>query len=876
MGHYYQRRPGKKLRATLRASVSTLAVTAAAANTVVATGQVVANAQGAHAATTSAIGSCPWMNTALPASERANLMIAAMTLPEKLMWLNEQNSYAFPTDFPQFCIPNPDLKYTNGATGEEGNGSGVTAYPDSMAVAATFDPMLAEQEGSERAEEAWLKGTNVILAPIVNLVRTPLWGRGYSTFGEDPYLSGVMGAAEINGIQGNPTFPVMAVVKHWDAYNQEYGRLNMNVTVSDSVLHELYQLPFEMAVRDANPGGVMCAFPMVNGQYACQNPSLNDVLKAQDGFTGWVVSDFFADHSTAGPMNAGMDVELNVPRYYSVPNLEAALSSGQITMSQVNEAVYRYLYSIFRLGLWKVQLPSTPADKVSTPQSVATAAQIGAEGTVLLKNELLTATAGTIVPLTGTAETTLPFRGAARTILPLRGTGKTIAVIGPTASGSASNGLSALNACAGNAISFGDQAPRQVIDCSGVVSALQAIQARAAQAGDTVVYNNGSDPASAAELAAKANYAIVFGYYGEGEGSDRSNLSLDANGDALIEAVAAANPETIVVLNTGGPVLMPWLNQVAAVLENWYGGQAMGDVLAGILWGDINPSGKLPVTFPASMSQLPTAGSTAQYPGVTDASGVLQTDYSEGLEIGYRWYLAQGLRPLFPFGYGLSYTRFRERIIGVQTDPAGGVNVRVMVQNTGNITGSQVVELYLQDPAAAGEPSRQLEGFQRVSLRPHQATMVNMHLTPWQFATWDNSAQDWQVVNGLYEVQLGTSASDIVDERGVYLSGCMISASATAAECSPNFNRLIGRGNGWYFDSYNPAAQASEYSAKINWSDGSTSTAGVHSAGVGLFAVDPVPGGGNRSNRVPEPVTITDNIFSDSVQLSYGPTLKRR
>src|SRR5579875_707105 len=363
MGRHCQGAQGKKWEGVLRASVTVLTVIATAASSTVATSPAVAKAQGLGAGLAGTTLSCPRMNEGLPASERASLMLASMTLPEKLMWLNEQNSYALPTDFPQFCLPNPDLKYTNGATGEEGNGSGGTAYPDSMAMASTFDPLLAEQEGSERAEEAWLKGTNVILGPIVNLVRTPLWGRAYSTFGEDPYLSGVMGAAEINGMQGNPSFPVMSVVKHWDAYNQEYGRQNMNVTVSDSVLHELYQLPFEMAVRDANPGGVMCAFPMVNDEYTCQNPSLNDVLKAQDGFTGWVVSDFFADHSTAGPMNAGMDVELNVPRYYSVPNLEAALSSGQITMSQVNEAVYRYLYSIFRLGLWKVQLPSTPADK---------------------------------------------------------------------------------------------------------------------------------------------------------------------------------------------------------------------------------------------------------------------------------------------------------------------------------------------------------------------------------------------------------------------------------------------------------------------------------------------------------------------------------
>ena len=660
-----------------------------------------------------------------------------MTLPKTMMWLNEKNAYAFPADYPQFCLPNPDLKYTNGSTGVEGNGSGVTAYPAPITLAAAWDPQLAYVKGQQQAAEAFGKGTNVILGPDVNIARLPNGGRDYESFGEDPYLDGQIAAAEVQGIQSAPGTPVVAVVKHFDANNAEGNNINarstMDSVVNDRTLHEIYQPPFAAAVTQGHAGGVMCAINQVNGQYACQNPTIETTdLRGQMGFKGFVVSDIFSVHSTVPALGAGTDQELFFPNQYSVPNLTAALNAGQITAAQIHTAAFRYLSTMFRLGIFDTQLPATPAAVVSTPGHVSTALRMAEEGSVLLKDQ--------------------------GNILPLSGSGKTIAVIGPTAA----KDVSAMNACAG-----GVGGPS--IDCSALVDPLTALEARAAQAGDTVVYDNGADPATAAAVAAKADYAIVFGYYAESEGNDHVGLNLDNKGDALISSVAAANPDTAVVLNTGSPVLMPWLSSVKAVLENWYGGQQMGPALAALLFGDANPSGKLPYTFPTSLSSTPTA-STAQYPGIVDSNGIYQMSYSEGLKVGYRWYTAQGVTPLFPFGYGLSYTSFQERLLGVEPD-GGGATVTVAVRNTGARAGAQVGEVYVKDPAASDEPSQQLKGFQRVTVPAGGTTVVRIHLNSRAFAVWDTPSQQWQVRSGTYQVMLGQDESHIIAQAPLYLRG---------------------------------------------------------------------------------------------------------
>jgi beta-glucosidase len=724
-----------------RLRAATLAIGAAAGAIAFTVAALPASAQPADgavlAASDGSSGACPWMNTHQPADVRANELLSAMSLPETMMWLNEQNSYAFPKDYPQFCLPDPDLKYTNGSTGAEGNGGGVTAFAAPITLAAAWNPQLAYVKGQQQAAEAFGKGTNVILGPDVNIARIPNGGRDYEGFGEDPYLDGQIAAAEIQGIQHSPGAPVVAVVKHYDANNAEgesiTARFSLDSVVDDRTLHEIYDPPFQASVGRGQAGGVMCAINQVNGLYSCQNPTIETTyLRDQMGFKGFVLSDIFAVHSTVPALDAGTDVELNVPNQYSVPNLEAALAAGTITARQIRTAAFRYLSELFRIGVFDTPLPATPAAVVSTPAHVATALQMSEQGSVLVKNQ-----------------------GG---ILPLSGTGKTIAVIGQTASATPTNGVSALNACG------------TAIDCSGLVDPLTAIQARAAQAGDTVVYNNGSDPAAAAAVAAKADYVIVFGYYAESEGHDHVGLNLDNGGDALISAVAAANPDTAVVLSTGGPVLMPWLSSVKAVLENWYGGQQMGPAIAALLWGDVNPSGKLPYTFPASLSQTPTS-SPAQYPGIKDSNGIYQQHYSEGLEVGYRWYTANNVTPLFPFGYGLSYTSFSEKIVGVQPDRQGGVTVSVAVRNTGPRAGAQVVQLYVQDPAASDEPSRQLKGFQRVTLPVGGWTVVRIRLNRSAFAVWDTARQQWKAYPGIYQIQLGQNESSIVSQVPFYLQG---------------------------------------------------------------------------------------------------------
>jgi len=729
----------------LRTASLVLGASAGAVTFVVAS--LPANAQpttpvGLTASATSTTGACPWMNAHQSADQRANELLNAMTLPETMMWLNEQNSYAFPKDYPQFCLPDPDLKYTNGSTGAEGDGSGVTAFPAPISLAAAGDPQLAYVKGQEQAAEAFGKGTNVILGPDVNIARIPNGGRDFEGFGEDPYLDGQIAAAEIQGIQHSPGAPVVAVVKHYDANNAEgetiFARTSLDSVVDDRTLHEIYDPPFQAAIGQGGAGGVMCAINQVNGQYSCQNKTTETTyLRDQMGFKGFVVSDIFAVHNTVAALDAGTDQELNVPNQYSVPNLEAALAAGTITEQQIRTAAFRYLSTMFRIGVFDTPLPATPAANVSTPAHVATALTMSEEGSVLLKNQ--------------------------GSILPLSGTGKTIAVIGQTASATPTDGISAMNACAG-----GVGGPE--IDCSALVDPLTAIQARAAQAGDTVVYNNGSDPAAAAAVAASANYAIVFGYYAESEGHDHVGLNLDNGGDALISAVAAANPNTAVVLNTGGPVLMPWLSSVKAVLENWYGGQEMGPAIAALLWGDVNPSGKLPYTFPTSLSETPTS-SPAQYPGIEDSNGIYQMDYSEGLEVGYRWYTANDVTPLFTFGYGLSYTTFSEKIVGVQPDGRGGVTVNVDVRNTGSRSGSQLVELYVKDPAASDEPSQQLKGFQRVTLPAGRSRVAQIHLSSTAFSVWDSASRQWEVRPGVYQIMLGQDESDIVSQVPLYLQG---------------------------------------------------------------------------------------------------------
>lgn len=694
---------------------------------------------------------CPWMDTTKSPEERAWLLLNASTLEQKMRWLVEQpandptrTSFPGGVTYPAQVACTPRIQYTDGPSSVvSGAGPGITAFPAQIGLAATWNLALAREKGAVYAWEAFYKQRNVVLAPGLASGRTPLSGRNNEYFGEDPLLSGLMAAANTRGIQEDtpPDVAVQANLKHYVANEQELDRQSSSSNMDERTLMQIYVLPWEIAIKEGDPGSVMCSFNQVNGIWACENGFIqNTILKEYIGFKGWIVSDFGSVHSTAQTIIGGLDQELNRPRFLTPTLLNAALAAGELTEADIDEAAFRVVSSHIKHGLFDVPRPTASLPDVSSPEHREIARRVVEEGAVLLKND---------------------------GVLPLSGTGKTIAVIGPTASSTPTGGVSAASVCS---------ATTPNVPCTPVAP-LDGITARAAQDGNTVVFDNGSDLAAAAATAAGADVAIVFGYYRAGEFSDRMNINLDGNGDALVAAVATANPNTIVVLQTGGPVLMPWINQVKGVLEVWWAGVEMGNAIASLLWGDVNPSGKLPQSFPVSAADLPTAGSTRQYPGIfSDGSTtrppgtneIRQVYYDEGLLVGYFWYDSQSIQPLFPFGHGLSYTTFQYSHMQVtprrvQSDKEIRVNFRVT--NTGSVAGTEVAQVYLSLPAGLGEPPKRLVGWERVTLQPGEHKNISIRIDPNSSAHplsyWDTGIHNWKTVPGNYTFMVGSSSRNL-------------------------------------------------------------------------------------------------------------------
>lgn len=711
-------------------------VTALAAG--IALAPVAAPASPAAAAQSPSPAGCPWMDTGKTAAQRARLLLDASSLGQKMRWLDEHaatqpartafDGVTYPAQLP--CTP--AITYTDGPDGVRGS-TGITAFPAPIALAATWNDRLARTKGTAQAEEAFDKGKAVVLAPGLSGGRTPLAGRTSEYLGEDPLLSGNLAAQGVRGLQkGNPDKPTMAVLKHYVGNEQETDRTLSSSNIDERTRKQIYDLPFEIAIRDARPGGVMCSYNQINGTYACENDLLKDVLKNALGFDGFVVSDFHAVHSTAPSLNAGLDQELNRPVYYSPANLTAAIDEGKISAAQVDRAAFRVVRAYIEAGLFDHPVPADPAADVSTAAHKAVSLDVATQGSVLLKNR--------------------------RRVLPLPARPLKIAVIGPTASNTATDGVSAATACASQFRGTPS------VDCPDPVAALDAITARAEADGGTVTFDNGRDPAAAAATARAADVAIVLGYYAEGEFADRPALNLDGNGDALISAVADANRNTVAVLQTGGPVVMPWENKVEAILETWYAGGQQGTAIARLLWGDDNPSGRLPMTFPKSQADLPTR-TPAQYPGTVDEAGIRQVDYSEGLKVGYRWYDSRRIRPLYPFGYGLSYTSYRYKHLRVIRRNAHTYDVAFNVSNTGARTGTETGQVYLTLPGRAGEPGKRLVGYAKVTLRPGQTRAVTVRLKvdgpAHPLSYWDSSTHSWTTPRGAYTLQVGGSSRDL-------------------------------------------------------------------------------------------------------------------
>lgn len=717
----------------------------------------------------------PWTNTSLSPDERASMVVARMTEAEELSlvrgWFGIRYSPANPPPFTgnrQFHdvvgssgyvpgIPRlgiPPLQESDASLGIANLGGMMrpgdvaTALPSSLLLGASFDPKLAYEGGAMIAQEAWRKGLNVLLGPGVDLIRDPRNGRNFEYLSEDPLLTGELAAPFIRGVQSQH---VIAVIKHYAMNDQETDRSSANAIIGEGAMRESDLLGFELAIEGGDPGAVMCSYNLVNGTYACENHHLLDeVLKGDWRYPGFVMSDWGAVHSLDAA-TVGLDQESAAmldarpfgaaPAPYFAEPLRKAIEDGTIPRSRLADMAHRILRSMFASGLVDHPAVKSPIDYEADGEVALREAQAGI---VLLKND--------------------------RHLLPLGPTSVHIAVIGGHAdSGVLSGGGSSQVFPAGGpgiSIPFGGANPmlaRLNVMIYDPSAPLQAISALAPKA--QVRFDTGDYLGQAAKLAKWADVAVVFATQWTSEGHDVPDLSLPNGQDELIRAVAAANPKTVVVLETGGPVTMPWLPQVAAVVESWYPGQRGGEAIADVLYGKVDPSGHLPVTFPTGVDQnprpvLPGSGAVdaADTMGLGRQAHEIDVDCAEGAAVGYRWFAEKHLTPLFPFGYGLSYTTFKYSSLRVE----GGRTLAISfnVSNAGDTAGAAVPQVYLM--SRAGQPLQRLIGFSRVALAPGQSQRVTLRVDPRLLADFDPAAHLWRVPAGRYTVALARSATDVV------------------------------------------------------------------------------------------------------------------
>jgi beta-glucosidase len=692
--------------------------------------------------------SLPWMNTSLSPEQRAALLVAAMTLDEKIEQI-AMNTGPNP-DLPG-CGPRrdsrhiegkprlaiPTIRMTNGPIGVSGGDCNpnppTTGLPTALAVAASWDPAAAFAWGDIAGMETRAIGHQVFLAPGVNMGRISTLGRNFEYLGEDPYLAGVMAVQQILAIQAHG---VQATAKHYVANEQETQRSTMDTIIDDRTLHELYLLPFEMLVKDAALVSTMCSYPRIGGVFSCENTALlTDVLRTRWGFKGYVMSDRGATKSTVPSIKAGLDLEFGSnPIWFTPTRINTALAANQITVADIDAMLLRRYATMFQLGQFDKPIEGfTPIDFQHNAQAARAMLE---QGCVLLKNEngMLPLNASQLRSIALIGPQT--FAGAAK--FPATGPGGFITV----------------------------NAPYSIPPLQGVHNVLSALGSTA-----TVTFSDGASVADAIALAASSDVAIVIVGDISLEGEDRANLSLPTidgvDQDALIAAVAAVNPRTIVVLKDGGPVLMPWLNRVPAVAEVWYPGQEDGNAVANLLFGISNFSGKLPITFPAKDRQA-ASSTVEQFPGVV-INGILTATYTERLQMGYRWFDAHAVEPLFPFGYGLSYTTFEFSKLEVTPKVFDGtypLQIQFSVANTGTRYGAEVPQVYLGLPTSLGEPPKRLVAFRKVWLNPSEETKVTILINPsatnHPLGYWDSAAQTWKVADGNYRVYVGNSAANIV------------------------------------------------------------------------------------------------------------------
>jgi beta-glucosidase len=727
----------------------------------------------------------PWMDRNLSPDQRADLVIRQMTLDEKIQLVHgggmgfggpggaaqqpsrSNGGAGWIPGIPRLGIP--DLNMADSAVGVT-RGARFSRYstllPSTVSLAATWDLKLAYLYGSVIGRELRDQGYNMSIGGGVNITREPRNGRNFEYQGEDPILAGRMVGQLMKAVQDQH---VIGDLKHYALNDQETGRNIGNVILDKRAMRETDLLAFEIGLRESGAGGVMCSYNKVNGDWACENSYLlNDVLKKSFGFKGWVLSDWGATHSTVKAAMAGLDQEMPGSTYFGEA-LKKAVQSGEVSMSRLDDMVHRILRTMFAVGV----IDDPPVPKVvDVFQGLNDAQRIAEAGTVLLKN------AGGQLPLNAAAI-------------------KSIAVIGSHAdAGVLSGGGSAqVDPPGGNAVPP-PPAPAGAAPGPGgglfmgrgpvwfPSSPLKAIRAKAPRA--KVEYNDGTDPAAAARLAKASEVVILFANQPSSEGRDLPSLALPDNQDALITAVAAANPRTIIVLETGGPVSMPWAGAVSAVLAAWYPGIRGGEAIASILFGDVNPSAKLPVTFAKGDADLPhptipgPPQAPAPAPGAPAAAGPgrgpgrggmapFDIPYTEGLKVGYKWFDAENKEPLFPFGYGLSYTTFAYS--GLKASSGKEVTVSFEVRNTGKRAGAEIAQVYVSLPPAAGEPPKRLVAWEKVQLNPGEAKTVSLTLDPLFLSVFNADKDSWQLAPGDYRVLVGGSSRSLPLTATVKLSG---------------------------------------------------------------------------------------------------------
>jgi beta-glucosidase len=714
----------------------------------------------------------PWMNRKLSPDKRADLVIKQMTLDEKIQLLHGmgwRGLFAPATSGPAVrslggagFIPGiprlgiPDLQMSDAAVGVARGAQRSrysTALPSTEAEAASWDPKVAYEYGALIGTELRDQGFNMSLGGGVDLVREPRGGRTFEYQGEDPILAGTMDGQLMRGEQAQH---VIGDVKHYALNDQDDGRNFANVILGKRAMRETDLLAFQIAIHESNVGAVMCSYNLINGLYACQNDyTLNDVLDHDFGFKGFVLSDWGGTHSTVKAAKAGLDIQMPGDNYFGAA-LKKAVLSGKVPMSRIDEMVHRILRTEFACGI----IDNPPKPKVvNVMHGFKVAQHVEEQGAVLLKN----------------AHEQLPLDPSM---------GGTIAVIGGHANaGVLSGGGSAqVDPAGGNPVPShaGPPGSLQAFLSRWIYQRSVPLDAiRAAAPNAKVKYDPGTDPAAAAALAKSADVAIVFGIQHESEGSDLPSLALPLHQDALIRAVAAANPHTIVVLESGGAVTMPWLGQVNAVLESWFPGIRGAQAIAAILFGKVNPSGKLPITFPKSVAQLPNPVEAKQPPGpLTPVAGIpgykrntriFDVHYPEGLKVGYKWYDAENKTPLFPFGFGLSYTTFA--FSGLKVTRGNAVTVSVTVRNTGHRAGQEIAEIYATLPASAHEPPRRLVGWKKVELAPGESKTVSVSVPRLYLSIFNVDHNNWQLVPGTYKIRAGGSERDLPLSATISLAG---------------------------------------------------------------------------------------------------------